>query len=89
VYPDPSITVSHARVAIKVTLKDGRTYAEAYYPAKGAADNPLTRDDLTAKFNECAEWGGIPAAKAARAIALVSELERQANVNALMDSVVR
>src|SRR5688572_2592603 len=50
VYPDPSITVSNARVNIKVTLKDAQTYSEAYYPAKGATDNPLTPRELTDKF---------------------------------------
>ncbi|HEX2828569.1 MAG TPA: MmgE/PrpD family protein [Burkholderiales bacterium] len=89
VYPDPSITVSHARVNIKVVLKNGRTLSEAYYPAKGATDNPLTRDELVDKFNECAEWGGVPASKAARTVEIVSGLERAESVAALMDSVVR
>jgi 2-methylcitrate dehydratase PrpD len=89
VYPDPSIMVATARVNIKVTLKNGRTFSEAYYPAKGATDNPLTRDELVDKFNECAEWGGVPAAKAARAVELVSQLERASGVAALMASVVR
>ena len=89
VYPDPSITVSNARVNIKVTLKDGRTVSEAYYPAKGATDNPLTREELVAKFNECAEWGGVSALKAARAVEIVSTLEHAKGVAPLMDSVVR
>ena len=89
VYPDPSITVANARVNIKVVLKNGRTVSEAYYPAKGATDNPLTREELVEKFNECAEWGGVPAAKAARAVELVSRLERAEGVAALMDSVVK
>ena len=81
------ITVSQARVNIKVVLKSGRTFTEAYYPAKGATDNPLTRDELVGKFNECAEWGGVPAAKAARAVELVSQLERASSVAALMNSI--
>ena len=89
VYPEPSITVATARVQIKVTLKNGRTISEAYYPAKGATDNPLTREELTEKFNECAEWGGVPADKAGRAIDLVSGLERLESVRDLMKSVVR
>ena len=89
VHPDPSITVSTARVNIKVTLKNGQTVSEAYYPAKGATDNPLTRAELVEKFNECAEWGGVSASKAARAVEIVSTLERAKGVAALMDSVVR
>jgi 2-methylcitrate dehydratase PrpD len=89
VYPDPSITVSTARVNIKVTLKNGRTVSEAYYPAKGATDNPFTREELVEKFNECAAWGGVSALRAARAVEIVSTLERAKGVAALMDSVVR
>jgi len=89
VYPDPSITVSHARVNIKVTLKNGRTFSEAYYPAKGATDNPLTREERVEKFNECAEWGGVPTAKAARAVDIVAALDQADSIAALMNSVVR
>ena len=88
VHPDPSITVSTARVNLKVTLANGRSFSEAYYPAKGATDNPLTRAELVEKFNECAQWGGVPAGKAARAIEIVSSLERAERVEALMESVV-
>jgi 2-methylcitrate dehydratase PrpD len=88
VYPDPSITVSTARVNIKVILKDGRTVSEAYFPAKGATDNPLTQDELAEKFNECAAWGGVSAAQAARAIELVLGLERLQSVDDLMKCVV-
>jgi 2-methylcitrate dehydratase PrpD len=89
VYPDPSITVSTARVNIKVTLKNGQSFSEAYYPAKGATDNPLTREELVAKFNECADWGCVPAAKAERAVDIVGSLDEAENIVALMESVVR
>jgi 2-methylcitrate dehydratase PrpD len=89
VYPDPSISVSHARVNLKVVLKDGTSHTEAYYPAKGAADNPLTRAELDGKFHECAQWGGIGKEKAARAIALVSEMERLPDCRELMRCLVR
>jgi len=88
VYPDPSITVSTARVNIKVTLKDGRTVSEAYFPAKGAADNPLSKAELADKFNECAAWGGISAAQSARAIELLLEFERLETIEELMKCVV-
>lgn len=76
VYPDPSITVSEAHVKLNVLLKNGAVHTEAYYPAKGAADNPLTDEELDAKFYECAQWGGMSRAQAARAIELVRGLER-------------
>jgi 2-methylcitrate dehydratase PrpD len=89
VYPDPSITVSHARVNIKVILKNGETHTEAYYPAKGAADNPLSLGELDEKFHECAQWGGVNKQKAARAIELVSSMERLDDCRDLMQCLVR
>jgi 2-methylcitrate dehydratase PrpD len=89
VYPDPSITVSHARVNIKVVLKNGETHTEAYYPAKGAADNPLSRGELDEKFYECARWGGVSKQKAARAVELVSSMERWDDCRDYMQCLVR
>ena len=87
VYPDPEISVATARVNIEVTLNDGRVLRKAYFPAKGATDNPLTRDELTGKFNECAEWGGVSGANAARAVELFLGLERVQTVGELMKCV--
>jgi 2-methylcitrate dehydratase PrpD len=67
-----------------VTLKDGRSYSEGYYPAKGATDNPLTREELLEKFNECAEWGRVPPGKARRAIEILLDLERMSTADELM-----
>jgi 2-methylcitrate dehydratase PrpD len=75
-------------VNIKVILKDGRAFSEAYFPAKGAADNPLTQAELAEKFNECAAWGGIPTTRAKRALELLLALERLATVDELMKCVV-
>lgn len=84
VYPDPTIELATARVNIKVTLKDGRSFSEGYYPAKGATDNPLTHEELLEKFNECAQWGGIPRDKARRAIEILLDLERMNDADELM-----
>jgi len=88
VYPDPSITVSTARVNIEVVLKDGRTFSEAYFPAKGAADNPLTDDELIEKFNECAAWGSIPQAQSTRAIEMLLALEGVDHMDGVMTCLV-
>lgn len=87
VYPDPTIQVSTARVNIKVTLKNGRSYTEAYYPAKGATDNPLSQQELLEKFNECAEWGRVSPKQAERAIDILLDLERMSTADELMNCV--
>ena len=78
--PDPATTM--------IDRADGGQLV--LYPPRRVWDRTaLTREELTAKFDECAQWGGVSPAKAAQAIELVWALERQANVRALMDCVVR
>jgi 2-methylcitrate dehydratase PrpD len=89
VYPDPSIEVSTARVNIKVTLKNGESYSEGYFPAKGATDNPLSRQELLEKFSECTEWGGVSADKSRRAADILLDLERMSTADELMSCVSR
>jgi len=89
VYPDPAITVATARVNIKVTLKDGSSHAEAYFPAKGATDNPLTEPELLEKFNECVTWGGVTADDARRASTLLLNLENMETAHELMRCVTK
>jgi 2-methylcitrate dehydratase PrpD len=89
VYPDPSIQVSTARVNIKVTLKNGKSYSEGYYPAKGATDNPLSREELLEKFDECAAWGGISPKNAGRAAAILLDLENMTAADELMTCLTR
>jgi 2-methylcitrate dehydratase PrpD len=88
VYPDESILVSHAKVNIKVRLKDGRTLTESYYPPKGAADNPMSEADLGKKFEECMAWGGVGAAKTARAKELLLGLETLRSIPELMQALI-
>jgi 2-methylcitrate dehydratase PrpD len=87
VYPDPSIQVSTARVNIKVTLKNGKSYSEGYFPAKGATDNPLSREELLGKFHECAAWGGVSKKNAERAAAILLDLENMTTAAELMRCV--
>ncbi len=87
VYPDPSIEVSTARVNITVRLKNGASYSEGYFPAKGATDNPLSREELLEKFNECAAWGGVSPQKAERAAAILLDLENVASATELMGCI--
>ena len=88
VYPDPAIQVSTARVNIKVILKDGRSYSEAYYPAKGATDNPLSQEELIDKFYECLAWGGVSERQARQAADLLLGLEHMSTPDELMACLV-
>lgn len=87
VYPDPTIETATARVNIKVTLKNGESYSEAYYPAKGATDNPLSQHELLEKFNECADWGGVSPQQARRATDMLLDLEHMQTAHELMSCI--
>lgn len=86
---DPSIELSACKVAIRVKMKGGKTYGTAYYPCKGAPENPLTEAELVAKFEECADWGRLPKQNARRAIELLLALNRLTDVDDVMRSVSR
>lgn len=86
--PDESIDVSKARVNISVQLKDGRSLQKTYYPAKGAADNPMNLEELTRKFGECLAWGGIGKAQILQAQNILLSLEREESIRGLMKHLV-
>jgi 2-methylcitrate dehydratase PrpD len=88
VEPDESIDVSKARVNISVHLKDGRTLQNTYYPAKGAADNPMNLEELSLKFNECLAWGGVPHQQIAQARTILLNLEEASSVHDLIKQLV-
>ena len=70
--------------AIELTTKNGRTYSqqsEEHY--RGGPDNPLTWDELTGKFRDCAA-GCLDEATQARFIMLLRGLDGMANVSDLV-----
>lgn len=67
---------------ITVRLRDGRTYQQVVEHARGTPENPLTRDEVQAKFRQLA--GAIIADKKIEQIVrIVETLESQQNLVAL------
>ena len=62
---------------VEITAKDGRNWLVEGYGVPGNADNPMSWDDLAAKFRECAAVCVNPVGAAAveRAISLARILE--------------
>jgi 2-methylcitrate dehydratase PrpD len=87
VSPDPSIQFPESKVKIKVTMKDGRSYDEVYYPPKGAPDNPMSEGELIEKFHGCAAWGGLSKKKAESVIKMLLELETLKEVDELLVNI--
>lgn len=70
---------------VTVTLKDGRTVEGRAAFAKGSPANPMSDSELREKFLDCLDAGGISADSGNRAADLILEIEKQPNVDAIME----
>jgi 2-methylcitrate dehydratase PrpD len=61
---------------IEIRLADGRTIGGRADFGKGSPANPMTDEELSSKFRECAAWGKLPKANAERIIDAVFNLEK-------------
>jgi 2-methylcitrate dehydratase PrpD len=68
---------------IEVALNDGQVLKTRADFGKGSPANPMTDDELSDKFRECAAWGGLDKAKAEQILALVWKIEALKDVNEL------
>ena len=69
---------------IDIELAGGRTVSGRADFGKGSPVNPMSDEELAAKFRECAAWGRLPTANAERIIELVLGLEKVKNIRSLM-----
>ena len=72
--------------AVTVRLRDGRQYFKEVPIARGTPGNPMSRDELLAKYRECANLALSPE-DIERTIELISNLESLKNITALLDLV--
>jgi 2-methylcitrate dehydratase PrpD len=75
------------RTFVEVTLKDGRTYSGAGDFARGSPEKPMSFDEVTIKFLECADYAKLPRASAVATIAKVRELEKIGGMRSLFDGL--
>jgi 2-methylcitrate dehydratase PrpD len=68
---------------IDIELADGRKIGGRADFGKGSPVNPMSDDELAAKFRECAAWGKLPKAKADKIVDLVFRLEKLKNLREL------
>lgn len=78
-----------APTTVMVRLRDGRTASRCVTAAKGYPENPLTDDELRAKFRDCAAFARVPrdAARAERVLGLVDRFDELTNVAEVMRAV--
>lgn len=74
---------------IDITLRDGRTiHGEADF-GKGSPTNPMSYDEVAAKFRDNAAHAGLGRDASDEVVALVRDLERQPSIERLMSLVAR
>jgi 2-methylcitrate dehydratase PrpD len=86
VSPDPELTAAYPRTwpaRVTITLSNGRQLKAANEFPKGDPENPLSEQELVAKFKGLTE-GQLPAGKADEICERVMNLEKIDNVNRLL-----
>jgi len=82
---DGAATSVPVRVVVK--LKDGKEFSRRVDMAKGNPDDPLSRDELTAKFMDCARLA-ISEDKSRRFVELIDDFEHLGNIKELTNLVI-
>ncbi len=68
---------------IEVELDDGRKVSGRADFGKGSPANPMTDDELSEKFRQCAAWGGLDKSRAEEVLKVVWKIEDLRDVNDL------
>ncbi len=68
---------------IDIELSDGRKIGGRADFGKGSPANPMSDEELSNKFRECAAWGKLPRANAEQIIDLVFNLEKIGSIRKL------
>jgi 2-methylcitrate dehydratase PrpD len=68
---------------IDIHMKDGRTISGRADFAKGSPANPMSYDEVAAKFMDCATYTKWPESKSKAIVAMVRRLEETPDVRAL------
>ncbi len=74
---------------IDIELADGRRINGRADFGKGSPSNPMSDDELAAKFRECAAWGKLPKANAGKVVDMVFGLEKLKSIRELTRLLAR
>jgi 2-methylcitrate dehydratase PrpD len=84
-YVDPAFPgPGRFKGAVRLTLTDGRTFDEVEEYNRGSVENPMTHDELRAKFDENAR-GVLSREASSRLAEAIARLERLEDAGALAD----
>jgi 2-methylcitrate dehydratase PrpD len=74
---------------LDMTLTDGRKLSRMADFGKGSPANPMSFDEVAAKFHECAEFAGWDRGKADEVAAMVRDFEELPGLDALLGALRR
>jgi 2-methylcitrate dehydratase PrpD len=80
----PDDAVSRRKSPVTIVMRDGRRLARAVEAVRGSPGNPMTRDELLAKYRGCASRVLEPG-RLERSIAALENLEKVATATELLD----
>jgi len=69
---------------IDITLKDGRTISGMADFGKGSPANPMSFEEVSKKFRECAEFAAWDKAKAEDVVAMVRDMDSLPSLDRLL-----
>jgi 2-methylcitrate dehydratase PrpD len=70
---------------IEVETDDGRVVKGAADFGKGSPVNPMSDDELSDKFRQCAAWGGLDRDRTERVLDLAWRIEKLPDINELTE----
>ena len=77
---------SRRRAPVTITMNDGRKFTKTVDKVRGSPGNPMTRDELIAKYHVCASRV-LAGERLERSISALENLEKLGSVSELMDTL--
>lgn len=72
---------------VQIDLEKGRSVSGRADFAKGSPLNPMSDQELTEKFRQCASWGGLPEVRLEKALEVIWRLDELEDVGELIDAL--
>jgi 2-methylcitrate dehydratase PrpD len=79
-------SASRRRSPVTITMKDGRKLTRTVDKVRGSPGNPMTRDELLAKYHGCASRV-LAGERLERSVIALENLEKLATARELMDTL--
>lgn len=90
VHPEAEAAGYHKMTSfVEIHTHDGRIYEGHADFGKGAPSNPMSYDDVAAKFMDCCDFAGWPTAAAEEVVRKVQAIEHEAGLSDLLQLISR